>query len=376
MKLAWIRRRRRPIAIAFAAVVLAAPTAAGAATGTGADFGPDAPLTQLHVRTTQLGMVTTLHWKFPDRFREFQVVDLDPVDDKLVIDRVRGTRLLGTGTPGALHHVVVTRDAGIVTPDAYEELDGELMDYAWPLIARVRSGGAALTPVMLGTRATLRGTTVLAANDCAGLTKGLRTTWLDAKTLVPVRVIERRGRRVERDIKVTFLAPRASDFAALVTSGRRSYRSEGFVRRTPAAAAALVSYPVLMPSTVPAGFTFGHAGTNRLGSFLGPEASFPRSAGVFYARWNRGLEPLDLTIRPARATLAKDWDESDPFGGECASVTTTDTTVGSHPAKYATGEFGSPRLWWRDGTTLFTLSGPLSASQLVEVASTLAVVPE
>jgi hypothetical protein len=92
---------------------------------------------------------------------------------------------------------------------------------------------------------------------------------------------------------------------------------------------------------------------------------------VLFARWTLGLEGIDFTSRPARSTLIRDWDESDPFGGECATAATSTIAVGTATAHYAQGEYGNPRLWWRDGTTLYTLSGPFGAEQLATIARSL-----
>ena len=362
-----------PLVLAVACSAwFAAPTAASAATGVGPDFGPDTVLSQLHGTISQRGMATTLHWALPGRYRTQQFIDLDPTDEHTVIDVNRGTTLLGSGFPSALRSVMVNRNTGGVRPDGYDSLDGDLMSVAWPLIARVRSGGTALTPVTSGGRQYLRGVSSLAANECAGLRKGVRTVLLDARTLVPARVIERRAGVVERDLRFTARRARPTDFAPLHIIGARQVHDDGFVRRSPQAAAALLPFPVSLPTGLPAGFTLVQAGSAKRGGMIGPEASFPRSSGLFFAQWRRGLEPIDFTIRSGHGLLVQDWDESDPFAGECSAAKLEATQVGSVTGHYSVGEDGSPRLWWRAGSTLYTLSGPFSAAQLAAMAESLA----
>ena len=355
-------------------VFVGAGASALAATVQGPEFAPDVRLSQLHVTRSERGMTTVIHWKGPNRYRSVQRVDLDPRDDLYVADVAGSTLSFGEGLPGAVRDLQVSRNAQQVTPDGWSSLDAELMHWAWPFIARVRSGTITLDRVTVGGRALLRGTIPLAANQCAGYGVGTRTIHLDPRTLVPVRILERRGRTVDLNATITSRRAQASDFARLRVVSRQSVRDEKYVRQTLAQANATATWPIAMPTALPAGFTMAALGTAPQGGYLGPEGSFPRSRGVFFAKWTYGLEVLDLTIRPARSTLTRDWDLSDPFGGECTTSTDSEVMVGPITAKYAQGENGSPRLWWRDGTTLYTLSGPFSAEQLATVARSLAPV--
>lgn len=375
MSLARIRRTAAlTLPFFVAAFATLAVPGAGAATGTGPDFGPDVRPAQLHLTRTERGMTTVIHWRGPNRYRSVQRVDLDPRDDLYVADVVGSTLFLGSGLPRAVRNLQVSRNVARVTPDGWTNLDADLMMWAWPFIARQRSGQTALTEVTVDGRTLLRGTQPLAANECAGLAAGTRTIHLDPRTLVPVRILDRRGRTIDFNSTITTRRAQANDFAPLTIIGRRTITDEKFTRQTLAQANATATWPISMPTSLPAGFTLATLGTAPLGGYLGPEGSFPRSRGVFFAKWAYGLESLDLTIRPARSTLIRDWDQSDPFGGECASATDSTVLVGAITAHYAQGEHGSPRLWWRDGTTLYTLSGPFSAEQLATVARSLAPV--
>lgn len=372
---ARLARRLTFLTLALATVLaVGLPASTRAATGTGPTFMPSSVLTHLHVVRRETGVSTTVHWRISDgRVREQQVIDLDPVDEHVVIDQHRHF-LLGNGFPRRVTDVTVTKNVATVAPDGYDLLDADVMNYAWPTIARVRAGAAKLT---FGGRGLLKASYRLGANECAGLKAGTRTIFLDAATLVPVRVTDRRGGVVDRDLRFARRGGRASDFAKLTVAGRRQLMvDEGFTRRTAAAAAAKLDVPISVPSALPDGFKLAYSGSASAGRAIGPEASFPRSKGVFFAKWRRGLESIDFTIRGATSTLARDWDESDPFGAECETTLSTSTeTVGTSTAHYAVGEDRAPRLWWRSGTTLYTLSGPFAADQLVAIAASLRSVP-
>jgi hypothetical protein len=347
---------------------------APAATGSGPDFAPSVHVRQLSLQLTEPGTALTVHWRGQDRYRVLRWYDVDPVDDRSFTDVYANSVRDATGLPAAGRNAQLARNVATVAPDGWSWLDADVMGYAWPLVSRVRSGGRLLHATS-GGRRVLRGTIRLAANECAALERGVRTVDLDPATLVPRRVVDRRGGEVERDLRILPRRVRAADTAPGRTIGRVAVRDDRFVRRASAAdVAADVAWPISMPASVPAGFVLAHVGHGARGGRLGPEGYMPQSRGVFFAKWTHGLEAIDFTIRPAHGTLVDDWDDNDPFGGECSFAATSEVAVGSATAKYAVGEFGSPRLWWRDGTTLYTLSGPFSAEQLATIARSLAPV--
>lgn len=366
-----IARRLTLVTLSLATIIaVALPVGARAATGSGETFAPSVYLDSLHVLRKETGVQTWVHWRSTDgRVRQTQTIDLDPRDEHVVIDQERSF-LLGTGFPKRVTGVTVTRNMATVAPDGYDSLNFDVMDVVWPSLARVRGGSAKFT---FGGAGLLKMTHPLGSNECAGLRSGTRTLFVETGTLVPRRVIDRRAGKVERDTRYARRGGRVADFAPLKVIGkRRVVADEGFVRRSPAAAAKVLDVQISVPRLLPTGFKVANTGSATKGGMLGPEGSFPRSKGVFFAKWRRGLESLDFTIRPATGTLASDWDDSDPFGGECETTLSTSTEqVGTNVAHYAVGEERSPRLWWRAGRTLYTLSGPFSAAQLVAVANSL-----
>jgi hypothetical protein len=92
---------------------------------------------------------------------------------------------------------------------------------------------------------------------------------------------------------------------------------------------------------------------------------------LFAAQWSRGLETLDLTIRAGTSETASMWDTTNPFGYACGSTHRVATTVSGREASYSLGAYGGGRLWWRDGTTLYTLTAPLPRGELVRIAESL-----
>lgn len=366
----------RSILLSILAVAASAGTAIGAV-APGPAFGPARVVAEYHVselrRSPTVGSTITrsLHWRGPNRIRMHERIRSEFVAQSFVTDLAGPVMVLGNGTADGVR--LPTRFTGVapVAPDGLPLPWGDPMAPAWPLVVRMRSGEQVLREVRSAGRTVLRGTTDLAANDCAGYPAGTMTVDLDPRTLLPVRTIERRGSRVEWISTWRTLRPRAGDFGRLRLLDRGAVQRDGYVRRSPATVAATTPLDVALPAALPDGFRLSASGSATLGAALGPEASFPRSRGVFFARWSRGIEQLELTIRPARATLASDWDQSDPFGAECGAATERTVAVGPSTARFALGETGAARLWWRDGSTLYTLAGPFAAEQLAAIADSL-----
>lgn len=352
------------------AVAVAAPLSAFAATGTGANFGPSVVLQELHGTRTVPGSRMVIHW-MPDHYRELEAMEIDPSLEHTVIDIQGTTFLVGSGVPSRVTDTITSRNYPTVSPDAYLSFNSNLLDYAWPLVTGMRAGTTTLTPVKLGGISYLRGVTKVTANECAGLKSGQRTVWLNAATLVPAHVVERRRGETTLDMRFTARGRRTGDWSPLKIVGRTAKYYYGDVRSTPAIAASKVSFPVGLPAALPSGFAFQYAGYAKSGETLGPEGSMPRSAGLVFAQWRRGLETIDFTIRGAKGTLAADWDDLSPFGTECGFERVLPVQIGAVTGHYSSGEYGPAHLWWRTGTTLYTVSGAYSRDQLAAIANSV-----
>ncbi|MCB0879836.1 MAG: hypothetical protein KDC46_12760 [Thermoleophilia bacterium] len=372
-----LRRSISALAVSsFAALVACAPSAS-ATVASGPEFGPTATWQRLHavVRDSR-GDFQVVDWAGANRSRVSERYSIDPRPEWYTFDALPARIVSGGGVPRRVMGGSVERRPHLASPDGGQLVDRYVMDWAWPLVARQRAGENVLSEVVLNGRRVLRGTTTLAANDCGGLAAGTRTVFLHPATLVPIRVIERRTG--ERTVVRTVTARRgfAKDFTRLRMHGGFEVRDTGFMRRGALAVATHVNFPVVLPSSLPAGYRLTGIGDAPRGAMLGPEASFPSSAGVYEARWSRGLQHIDLTVRPARATLASDWDESDPFGAECEVADKQTVTVGLYTGHYVVGEQGNPRLWWRQGNTLLTIAGPYGPDELATIGASLQAIDD
>ena len=300
-------------------------------------------------------------WASPDRFA------VRPIPKSARTVERGGVRTVGRGQGFPGSRISGTFPAG---PDGFS------VAFRVPatgfVLARARSGKQTFTPGRAARRDALKATFALAPNECGGLRKGRGEIWLDATTLLPLRYVERRGRRVHRTTlrysrlnkkhpAGTFKRPRI---------GRRGFvESRGFVRTTPANAAAALSYTPLLPTVLPDGFGLRVSGWAPESGFTGSEASNPVYPELFAAVYRRGFEHIDVTQRKA----TEDWP-SDPFGVECGFQFTSKATVDGNDATYGTGPGIEPHLYWSDGELLHTLSGPYPKRDLVAIAKSLSPV--
>jgi hypothetical protein len=347
---------------ALAALVSAVPAGGGA----GEPLASVSP-TSFRATASHGNVVETYAWRQPDAFSQRRRRGGPFVGD--VVER-GGTRWYGASASGS---GVVERRIFPARPDGYSYSELVLAPTEF-VLARARAGRLRLRAARAGGRAAWRAPRVfLHANDCAGLRAGTLEVWLDRETLLPLRVVERRGRRAFRQ---TFRYERvggslpARDFARPRLGRRPRVESFGFVRTTPAAAAHRLSYAPLLPRTVPSGFRLAVSGWAPRSQRTGPEASNPRYRHLFAAVYRRGFERLDVTQRLAGR---RGWI-GDPFGRECEFQFGERVRVGGRAARYGIGPNIPPHVYWRDGRLLLTVSGALAKRELLAVAASLAPV--
>lgn len=343
------------LALAIAAAPLAAVT-----------VEPERPVERFRAVVTQGGQ-SAFAFGGPERY---SIRDLSGQTRNGTVLRDGGTE---TSRFSELSVSVIRRNFA-AAPDAFTGLD--LIDTSLDvLLARARAGTTTLTPVRTGGRAALRGRLRLPANDCAALREGTKTIDLDARTLLPLRiVIQRTGARVEietlRYPSVNRPLPAGAFRPPAV--GSSPFRDDrGFRRTSPARAADNLSYAPELPATVPAGFKLAVAGWAPRSATIGPEGSIPPHRELFAAVYARGTERIEITQRLGRPG---DWDVS-PFGAECQPLGEVKVDIAGSPAIYAIGAQTSPHLYWREGRILHTLSGPYPRRTLVEIAESLTSVP-
>ena len=309
--------------------------------------------------------VERLVWQAPDRLAVRTLRGQGFVG--ALVERA-GMTYLGSlgGSPGT-----VTRRAFAARPDSYSttELLRGATDF---VLAKARGGERVLRAVTLAGRPAWRARVLRHGNDCAGLPRGSEELWLDRRTLLPLRIVERRARQRARTIAMTYSAINAtlaaSEFAP-PRLGRRPYRADAGFRRTSVAAAAVaLPYRPRLPAVLPAGFARTVTGWARRSGRTGPEASNPRFPWLFAAVYRRGVERIDIT---QRLGSGRDWP-SDPFGAECVFQYEQRTAVRGRPARYAYGPETTPHLYWREGRVLLTVSGPFPRRELVRIAASLA----
>ena len=239
------------------------------------------------------------------------------------------------------------------------------------VVAQARAGALTLTPTTLGSRAAWQVDVPLPPNECAGFPALTARVWLSQRTLLPLRVTERRASgAVFRTASYTYSLINArfpnATFAVPPVRPRPFVIDLRFTRTSPAAASGPLPYNPRVPSTLPPGFDLAVAGWAPRGSQVGAEGSIPPSAWLFAASYRRGQEHIDVTQR----TSTKDWPD-DPFGAECQPLTTEPVTINGVAATYGIGQNTPPHLYWRDGRLLYTLSGPFPKDDLVTIAASL-----
>ena len=96
---------------------------------------------------------------------------------------------------------------------------------------------------------------------------------------------------------------------------------------------------------------------------------------IAHVRYSRGPQELLITLRPSPVEAGQDWD--DPFTrGEGEEATPTEVAIEDGPFRGATalqvaGPRALPSLWVADGELAFTVSGDVTADELVRIAQSL-----
>jgi hypothetical protein len=223
---------------------------------------------------------------------------------------------------------------------------------------------------MLGGRPAYRSTVKIPFNDCAGLRRGTRDLWLDRRTLLPLRIVERREGRGPSGVRISYRQFGAPfRHGVLDALGAKPFRGDqGFRRTTPNRAASNLGYTPLVPRVLPPGFRLAVSGWAPRSAVNGAEGSIPPARRLFGAVYRFGAERIDLSERLSRG---RDW-LGDPFGHECIFESRTRVRIAGTPGWFAQGPDNPPHLYWRRGALLYTLTGPLPKRDLLAIAGSLA----
>jgi len=354
---------RKGVAAAVLALVTAVPAGAGLPTG-----GPNPLVVPRSWRAQeQIGPQRYfLSWEEPGRYAERRGWSLAR---RPWLIETAARRVLGAIRPD---DGSIEKRPYLARPDAYWVSD-QAGQYAEFALAQSRGGRRTLASGQAGGIPAWRTTIAVRGNDCAGLRAGSVTLWLSKRNLLLLRLSETRGthtltrslsyRKVNDDLP-------ASDFE-LPRLGPHPFRTDtGFRRSTPAQADANLSYTPELPTMLPNGYRLVLAGWAPRSGITGAEGSNPRYNGLFAAVYRRGVDRIDVTQR-----LAGPGWQADPFGGECLVQFEENATVDGQPAFYGIGPEIPPHLYWRDGTLLYTVSGPYTKATLVAIANSLAPIP-
>ena len=348
------------MSITAAALALAAPFA-------GAPAAP--PLIVDSYRTVgqfRDGSTETVTVKAPERFRFRSFIGQEVF---LTVSNGGTERVAGTPTGDG----AVFRNQFAAQPDGFHRTGYERYDaMVSHVVGQARGGTLTLTPETLAGKATLRANVAMPANDCAALPPRTVRIWLSARTLMPLRVVERQTSNQALVASTNYVyslinTTLPSGTFAPPPVGARPFRAnDRFTRTSPIAAAGPLPFTPRVPTTLPAGFTLATSGWAPRSGITGPEGSIARSPWLFGATYRRGQERIDLTQRVA----STDWPD-DPFGGECQPLQTEAVTINGVAATFGTGQNTVPHLFWRDGPLRYTVSGPYPKDDLVAIAASL-----
>ena len=328
-------------------------------------FVPPRPVGAFRAEVREGNRVELVGFRLPESWAQRRLFGAAFVGD--VVEHGGTTTYGGQGESSG----IIERRTFPARPDA-SSFSERLAVPAEYVLAQARAGTRALFPAREGGRSAWRTTVALHANECAGLRAGTAELWLDRATLLPLRVVERRGRQVfPTRIVYRSLGSAGKERFLPPLVGRRPVRQDRRFRRVSAlAAGAALPYTPRLPTTFPTGFTLAVTGWAPRSARTGPEASNPVYRALFAAVYRRGLERIDVTQRVA---AGRGW-LSDPFGAECAFVRSERAAVNGVPATYGIGETIVPHLYWRNGNLLLTVSGPFPKADLVRIAESLSPV--
>jgi hypothetical protein len=201
---------------------------------------------------------------------------------------------------------------------------------------------------------------------------------VDRQTGIPVRVLERKGGELLRELRIGELRVDAElppgTFRPAFPDGAEVMRSDdGFRRVEVAEVAGVVGYEPLVPAWVPAGYELAEAAVARRSGPTGTEAGNPPSRMVVSLSYRRGLDQFLVTTRLARR--GETWDDplatGEGFVDEPELVPIAAGALRGVEAELVLTARGIPHVWARTGSLVISVGGDLSRDELVRVAESL-----
>jgi hypothetical protein len=351
----------RRLLVLLVALVGVPPASAQPFTG-----GPSPTIvaTSFRVQARTADGPAVLSWEGPWSYAERRGTSL--ARRTAIVER-GGTRYLarGGGSDGAVERRIFR-----ARPEGFTYAS-RLSHYVEYVLAQARGGNRAFRVATLGGQPAWSTVVGLKANDCAGLRRGRATLWLSPSTLLPLRVVERRGRQT-RVFRYSYSSLNAdlpaTDFARPPLGRRPTLIDQRFRRTSKGDAAGHLSYTPELPTVLPPGFSLALTGWAPRSAHTGAEGSIPPKPQLFAASYRRGFERIDVT---QRLSGPNGWT-GDPFGGECLFEYTEQVTVQGVQGTYGIGAEIVPHVYWREGNVLYTVSGPFPRRDLVAIANSLA----
>jgi hypothetical protein len=204
---------------------------------------------------------------------------------------------------------------------------------------------------------------------------------VDRATGIPVRVVERKGGAMLRELRVERLAvdedvgPGAFRIAfpqdAEVLRG-----DDGFRRVALDEVRALAGYVPLVPEWLPEGYELAEVAVAAQGGPTGVEAGNPPARKVVSLSYRRGFDQLVVTTR-----LAGGGDWSDPVATGEGYVDNPDAitirrgALSGTPAELVLEPRGIPHMWAETDELVVTVAGGLGRDELVRVMESLEARP-
>jgi len=201
---------------------------------------------------------------------------------------------------------------------------------------------------------------------------------VDRQTGIPVRVVERKGDELLRELRIGELRVDvelpSGTFQLAFPAGAEVMRSDdGFRRVELAEVAGIVSYQPLVPAWVPAGYELADVAVARQSGPTGTEAGNPPSRMVVSLSYRRGLDQFLVTTR--LAPPGETWDDplatGEGFVDEPEPVRIAAGALRGVEAELVLAPRGIPHLWARTESLVVTVGGDLSRDELVRVAESL-----
>lgn len=141
-------------------------------------------------------------------------------------------------------------------------------------------------------------------------------------------------------------------------------------------ASELVGYPVLTPAVVPSGYEISavRVAPGTTDGFTGAEASNPQNVDVVNVRYSNGWRHFTVSTRRADDTTGFGW--IDPMSGEgqiydLAPFTLEGGALAGAAAEVTSSPETLPHLWAQTSDIIFTVAGPLTEFEMIDIAESL-----